>query len=168
MNTTLLPTHSLNDKWNLYYHLPDNKNWDLDSYKTIIGNMNYVEETIAINNAITEESIRSCMFFLMRKDITPLWEDKNNRCGGCFSYRILNKIVPNVWKNLIYMCCGESLTVNPEHNKHVNGITISPKKSFCIVKIWMNTIEFQDPEIIKPLKNLPMQGCIFKKHEPEF
>ena len=27
--------------------------------------------------------------------------------------------------------------------KDINGITISPKKSFCIVKIWMKSLNFQ-------------------------
>ena len=25
------PKHDLNDKWNLYYHLPDDKTWDISS-----------------------------------------------------------------------------------------------------------------------------------------
>ena len=28
-------THMLNDNWNMYYHLPDDKNWELSSYKKI-------------------------------------------------------------------------------------------------------------------------------------
>jgi hypothetical protein len=66
------------------------------------------------------------------------------------------------------MLCGESLCVEPELNKHINGITISPKKNFCIVKIWLDTTAYQDPTFVKQINNLPIQGCLFKRHEPEF
>jgi hypothetical protein len=162
------PKYGLNDKWNLYYHLPDNKNWDITSYTTILGDIQSAEEVIALNKHIPEAVIAKCMLFLMRSGITPMWEDPKNRTGGCFSYRILNKQVPDVWKNLFLLACGETLTTNKAHACHINGITISPKKNFCIVKIWLDTTKYQDPTIIRQILNLPVQGCLFKKHEPEF
>jgi len=162
------PKYNLNDKWNLYYHLPDDKKWDLSSYTIILGDIHTAEQVIALNEAIPEQLVRTCMFFLMRKGITPMWEDPQNRKGGCFSYRISNKQVYDVWKTLVYICCGETLTTHTKNHKYINGITISPKKNFCIVKIWLNTTEYQDPTFIKQIMNLPVQGCLFKKHEPEF
>ena len=108
------------------------------------------------------------MLFVMREGITPMWEDPKNRSGGCFSYKIVNKQVYEVWTTLFYLLCGESLCVDPKLNKHINGITISPKKNFCIIKIWLDTANFQDPNIITTIPNLLKQGCLFKKHEPEF
>jgi hypothetical protein len=162
------PINALNDKWNLYYHLPDDKNWDLKSYTTIMGDIQTAEEVIALNESIPDQVIKSCMLFLMRKGITPMWEDPRNRTGGCFSYRILNKQVPHLWRMLMQLTCGETLATNAKYNNHINGITISPKKNFCIVKIWMDTTLYQDCAIIKSIENLPVQGCLFKKHEPEF
>ena len=162
------PKHVLNDKWNLYYHLPDDKNWDITSYTTILGDIEEADQVIAINDLLPEPVIRSCMLFLMRKGIAPMWEDPKNRVGGCFSYRVLNKQVGDIWKTLVYLACGETLTTNPAHHRHINGITISPKKNFCIIKIWLDTTEYQDPIFIKQITNLPVQGCLFKKHEPEF
>jgi len=162
------PKYFLNDKWNLYYHLPDDKNWDISSYTTILGDIQSAEEVIALNKQIPEPVIAKCMLFLMRGGIAPMWEDPKNRTGGCFSYRILNKQVADVWRTLVYLCCGESLTTKAELSGHINGITISPKKNFCIVKIWMDTTAYQDPAIIKQIMNLPIQGCLFKRHEPEF
>jgi len=161
-------THVLIGKWNLYYHLPSDTKWDLSSYTVILGNISSADQIVALNESIPEQVVKFCMLFVMRQGITPMWEDPKNRVGGCFSYKIPNKIVCDVWKTLLYLCCGESLTVKPEHSKYVNGITISPKKNFCIVKIWMNTLELQDPTIIRQISNLPIQGCLFKKHEPEF
>jgi hypothetical protein len=162
------PKYELNDKWNLYYHLPDDKNWDASSYTTILGDIQFAEEVMAINKFMPEQVIMRCMLFLMRKGIAPMWEDPKNRVGGCFSYRILNKQVAEVWRILLMLTCGETLTTNLAHSKHINGITISPKKNFCIVKIWLDTTAFQDPAFIKQIVNLPIQGCLFKRHEPEF
>jgi hypothetical protein len=97
-----------------------------------------------------------------------MWEDARNRNGGCFSYKVINKQVFEVWRNLFYMLCGENLCTESELNRHINGITISPKKNFCIIKIWLENCSVQDPGIIIPIQNLSKQGCLFKKHAPEF
>tara|TARA_B100000927_G_scaffold222359_1_gene182276 strand:- start:142 stop:657 length:516 start_codon:yes stop_codon:yes gene_type:complete len=158
--------YKLYDKWNLYYHLPDNKNWDLSSYTILLNHINSVEEVIALNDKIGNKIITNTMLFLMRDGITPRWEDTKNRNGGCFSFKVSNKNADQVWKSLFYLTCGENLLKS--QNELVNGITISPKKNFCIVKIWMSNTTVQDPNIIVPVDNISIQGCLFKKHEPEF
>jgi hypothetical protein len=43
------------------------------------------------------------------------------------------------------------------------------KKNFCIVKVWMTNCEHQNPQVVtSDVKNLIPQGCLFKKHTPEF
>lgn len=155
-------------KWDLYYHLPHDKNWDLSSYKMIMSKISTVDETIAINERLPENVIKYSMLFAMRSGITPMWEDPKNRNGGCFSFKVINKQIYEVWKALFCALCGETLCVNKENNKHVNGITISPKRSFCIIKIWLNECSLQDPGVIIDIPNLQKQGCLFKKHAPEF
>jgi hypothetical protein len=170
MDAVSIPTqlHLLNDKWNMYYHLPTNKSWDLASYTVLMDNINSVENVIELNHKINDYVVRNCMLFVMRAGITPMWEDPKNRNGGCFSYKVGNKNVPEVWKHLFYYLCGESICDKSEHCTHVNGITISPKKNFCIIKIWLSNTNLQDPGCIVSIPNLSKQGCLFKKHEPEF
>lgn len=162
------PPHTLIGKWDLYYHLPHDKNWNVSSYKKILEEIDNVEKLIAINEVIPENIIKNCMLFVMRKGITPMWEDPKNRKGGCFSFKVINKQVHAVWKSLFYSMCGETLCVDKKHNPLINGITISPKKNFCIIKIWLENCSVQDPNIIISIPNLVKQGCLFKKHEPEF
>lgn len=162
------PKNGLTDKWNLYYHLPQDKSWDLSSYKLIMGNIDSAEKIIALNEAFQDNIIRNCMLFVMRDGITPMWEDPQNRNGGCFSFKILNKIVPAIWKALLCVLCGETLLTDPKRIKNINGMTISPKKSFSIVKIWMADCSIQDPGFITNVPNLSKQGVLFKKHAPEF
>lgn len=170
MDTKCCPTqlHNLNDKWDMYYHLPNNKDWSLDSYSIIHKSIDNMETVIKINDNFNDLVIKNCMLFVMKNGITPMWEDPMNRNGGCFSYKINNKFVVNIWKVLFYLLAGNSICKIPENNKYVNGITISPKKNFCIVKIWFSVSSLQDPEIIQEIDNLSSQGCLFKRHEPEF
>ena len=160
--------HRLHDNWNVYYHLPQDKNWALTSYVPIIECMDTAEKVMVLNDAISDNIIKYCMLFAMKQGITPMWEDKKNRTGGCFSYKVINRVVPDVWRELMYKMCGNTLTVNRDHMHLVNGITISPKKNFSIVKVWMTDCSLQDPMCIENIPHLVKNGCMFRKHEPEF
>tara|TARA_B100001173_G_C15985051_1_gene546330 strand:+ start:916 stop:1317 length:402 start_codon:yes stop_codon:yes gene_type:complete len=131
-------------------------------------NIDNAEAVKSLNSQIKNGIIKNTMLFVMRSHITPLWEDPNNRKGGCFSFKVLNRQVSDIWKNLLCALCGETLCIDNTKNEHINGITISPKKNFCIVKVWMNCCNIQDPNFIIDIPNLSKNGCIFKRHEPEF
>mgnify|MGYP003333614236 FL=1 len=54
MNKVDIPTleHALDGKWDLYYHLPHDKNWELSSYNVIMGSIDTVEKVISLNETI--------------------------------------------------------------------------------------------------------------------
>jgi hypothetical protein len=156
------------DKWNLYYHLPQNKSWDLSSYELILGEIDTADKLVAIVEELPINVMKYCMLFVMRDGITPMWEDPKNRNGGFFSYKVANKFVPEVWKTLFYGLCGETLSTIPKYNRLITGITVSPKKSFCIVKIWLTDLSMQDGNVIIDVPNLTKHGVAFKPHKPEF
>ena len=157
-------THNkLYDKWTLWAHLPHDIDWTLKSYKQI-STINTVEQTIVLYETLPEKMINNCMLFLMRNGINPMWEDPKNVKGGCFSYKI-HKNIATVWKNLSYTLVGESLTEDKNIRPNINGITISPKKSFCIIKIWLANCDNQNPKVISEIiGGITSQGCLFKKH----
>lgn len=155
-------------KWDLYYHLPQNKNWDLASYKYLMQDIDSAEKLVAIVEELPLNVMKACMLFVMRNGVTPMWEDPKNRNGGFFSYKVINKYVPEVWKSLFYALCGETLCSIPKYRKLINGITISPKKSFCIIKIWMTDLSMQDASVFVDIPNLCKNGVAFKEHKPEF
>ena len=131
--------------------------------------MKSVEESIALMETIPDVLVKNCMLFLMKDGVKPIWEDPKNRDGGCFSYKISNKLVYDVWKELSYVLVGETISSQPSFVTNVTGITISPKKNFCIIKIWMSNCSNQNPGIVtSDVKNIMSQGCIFKKHTPEY
>ena len=159
--------HALSGSWTLWSHLPHDTDWSLNSY-TKICQFNTVEEAVAVTEMLPPKLIVNCMLFLMRTGISPIWEDVRNRNGGCFSYKVGNKTVANTWKYLAYALVGETLAIDPKHNAIINGITISPKKNFCIIKIWLSTCTYQNPNIIGEIKDISSHGCLFKQHIPEY
>jgi len=161
------PNFPLFDKWVLWAHLPHDTDWSLKSYKNI-AEIESIENILRLYSNIPEILVKNCMLFLMRKGVSPTWEDKKNRDGGCFSYKINNKSVHSVWKKLSFILVGETLSKDPKFISKVTGITISPKKAFCIIKIWMSTCSYQDPSKIRIFEGLSSHGCIFKRHKPEY
>ena len=160
--------NKLSDKWTLWAHLPHDTDWSIKSYKQIFTVSN-VEETIAITETLPPILVQNCMLFWMREGIKPTWEDPKNRNGGCFSYKVVNKTVFDCWKELTYSTLGNTISKQMSFVDKVTGFTISPKKNFCIVKIWMADCSNQNPAIVtNEVKGIVSQGCIFKKHAPEY
>jgi hypothetical protein len=157
------PSNKLNDSWTLWAHLPHDIDWTIKSYKPIM-TFSSAEEAVALCETLPNKMIKNCMLFLMRKGIQPVWEDAKNKNGGCFSYKVNNKSVPEAWKNLSYSLIGETLTEDMGLLSQINGITISPKKSFCIIKIWTAGCSYQNPGVILKIPELTTHGCLFKKH----
>lgn len=166
-NNANLKYNVLQDKWNYFLHLHDNKDWSIKSYIKLVSFDN-IELSILLNDEIHYDLIKKSMMFLMKDGIQPMWEDKYNKNGGCFSYKVLNKDIEQVWKRVYFHLIGCTITKDICHYKYINGITLSPKKKFCILKIWMNTCEFKDPDMFINIENLDSQGCLFKKHCPEY
>ena len=147
----------------MWAHLPHDTDWSVNSYQKIV-TFESVEEAAGLVKALPEAMVRNCMLFLMRAGIHPTWEDKKNRDGGCFSYKVSNKDVLGVWRELVYRVAGECLTDDAAVRADVNGVTISPKKNFCIIKVWMGSCRFQDASVMHDVKGITRTGCLFKRH----
>ena len=158
--------HTLSDTWACWAHLPNDNNWDLNGYKKIY-TFNTVEDSILLNEHLGEDLLKKCMIFLMKDGINPMWEDSKNRNGGSFSYKVSNKHIHKIWRKMYYMLLGKTIS-NEKIYSIINGITISPKKNFCILKIWLSSCDNKNPDIIKNIEGLNQNGCLFKKHNPEF
>lgn len=158
---------SLTSKWVLWVHLPTSNDWqNINSYENVC-TFEYLEEVIALMELIPAALIENCMLFLMKEGIKPMWEDPKNIKGGCFAYKIHNKHIVEAWKTLSYVVTGDTVSNNNAFNATINGITISPKKQFCIMKIWTSGCNFQSPNVISSTDLtgvLSKQGCLFKNH----
>ena len=144
--------HVLNNKWSLYYHLINNNDWSIDSYQKLI-EFDNLEQTIENYKYIDEDILKKTMLFLMRENINPKWEDENNINGASYSFKIQNKNITNVWKNISYSLVSENLL--SENTDKINGISVSPKKFFCILKIWIKDTTLSNAKFLNDnLKNL--------------
>tara|TARA_B110000208_G_C11653934_1_gene389055 strand:+ start:68 stop:628 length:561 start_codon:yes stop_codon:yes gene_type:complete len=161
--------YKLNTKWICWYHDPFSKKWSIDSYVQL-----YKLETI-LNTAIFKNSLltilpklESNMYFVMRQIddniIYPVWEDKNNRDGGVWSFKVSNKIVFNVWITLLIYLTGETMLSDSNNYNNINGISISPKKNFSIIKIWTRTKIVVDEFSPDFKKMLSFSDGIYKNH----
>lgn len=135
----------LNDIWSFYFHDPNDNNWNYESYVKIC-DISTVEEFVKLNHLV-KDKIHGGMFFLMREYVFPCWDDENNIKGGCISLKIANTDVASIWTTLAYRLLGETLLKDPMHVEfwnHVNGISISTKKYYCILKVWMKDVIIND------------------------
>jgi translation initiation factor 4E len=160
--------HPLSNKWTLWNHLPHETDWSINGYK-VVDTVNTVEQTVGLCKAIPPVLPQTSMLYFMKNNIKPIWEDVNNRRGGCFSYQIPSNVVADVWTRLCFALTGNTLSDNSQCMATINGITVSPKKKFCIIKIWMSGCNYQDPNvIINSIPGLTSHGCLFKKFDPEY
>ena len=170
LNTTI-PTgtsgrHMLNTAWCLWGHLPQDSDWTIGSYRKL-HTFNSVEEIIALNETLTASDvlIKYCMLFLMREGIEPIYEDPRNKNGGYFSYKVTNRIVIDTWKQFTYSMVGETVSRNSGFNRAITGLTISPKKNFCILKLLMTNCDYTNPESVgNQIYGISPIGCRFKRH----
>lgn len=155
--------HMLNNSWTLWAHLPNISDWSLKSYTPIM-DINSVEKLLQLNKIIEDKVITHCMLFLMKNQIKPTWEDPSNKHGGSISFKVTNDTVVDVWKRLTMLICGETISESNSFINDITGLTISPKKSFCIIKIWLASTKFEDNISLVDIEGIKNDEYIFKKH----
>jgi hypothetical protein len=141
----LLAHHNADSNWNFnsYHHVTTLKTWEdisklfntlnLTNYKSNIGNFD---------------------FFIMKNEISPLWEDEENRCGSICSIKIDTlKDGYNILKTIFFNVCNNTLMNISKNNvpnwNIINGVSFSCKKienvsstveqDYSMIKIWFKT-----------------------------
>jgi hypothetical protein len=137
----------LNDTWSMYFHDPYDIEWDENSYKLIL-NISTVDDFINCFIAFKELFTKG-MFFFMRMDIMPMYEDELNQNGGCFSFKVVQEDLEERFFNILANIFGENIGINDEICENINGISISPKKFFYIIRIWIRDKKYAKREYYK-------------------
>jgi hypothetical protein len=127
--------HYLNDIWCLYFHDPYDIEWDNSSYK-LIATISTVEDFVQYYNAFKPLFYKG-MFFLMRTDVMPRWEDELNANGGCFSFKVMYNDLNDKWFSFCANLLGENLGIDENMSQNINGVSISPKKNYYIIRVWI-------------------------------
>lgn len=154
----------LDNSWVIWYHDQGN-DWTMNGFKKLY-EIKTIEDFWEIYTKLNNYVILKGMFFLMRKNIEPRWETKENIDGGCWSYKINKNESFLSWLYLSMFLCGETLIKDIENKDVINGISISPKKNFCIIKIWNNdNTKKNNTLLIDKINNLNLSQCLYKAHK---
>jgi hypothetical protein len=157
--TSQNPTHT---PWTLWYHAIEDSNWTKDTYTKVV-DIYSVEQFITVFHQFS--SFTKGMFFLMRKDIFPQWEDESNINGGYWSYKIGKNVSEKAWYELAASCIGECLTINPDNMVNINGISYSPKINNVIIKILNRWADKNDAsQLTEKIENLHPSTSQYKPH----
>ena len=109
------------------------------------------------------------MFFIMREDIFPTWEDPDNRLGGCVSFKVVSDNILEAWNKLFLYLISENITNEENLYTEINGISIAPKKEFNIIKIWLKNDNFRYKTLIKNIEpHFHLEDSLYRKHELEY
>ena len=158
----------INSKWALWYHsITDNK-WTKESYKKIM-NINNILDYHFLKTNFEQQHLQNGMFFIMREDISPTWEDPDNRLGGCISFKVFSKDIVEAWNKLFLKLISEDITTETDCWEEINGISISPKKEFNIIKIWLRNDTKTFKTLVKEINPyFKLDDSLYKKHELEY
>ena len=120
-------------EWNLWYHY-DKDNWKIDGFKNIY-NISTIEDFWQLyNNWDKINGVNQRHYFLMQKNIDPMWEDPINRKGGCWSYKVHENQSQELWDDLSVYLVTEKLS---KKENDITGLSICLKKNnYSVIKIW--------------------------------
>lgn len=134
----------LNDIWTMYFHDPNDPNWTNSSYVNM-GNISTIDEFWNHFNTLKDNAHKG-MFFLMREHVFPCWDDPFNINGGCLSIKVLKEDMYSFLEDVCIKILGESMLTGSKSDMWncINGVSSSPKKHFCIIKIWLKNDEINN------------------------
>lgn len=157
--------HKLNTNFTLYFHDPLSYNWTLESYIKI-ADITTIESYWKVIHLL-KENLHLGMFFLMKDGISPLWDESNNNYS--FSLKVLKNESLSYWNYMNSYFLGGTF-LNSEYNDNednintINGITISPKKNFCIIKIWLSEVLNENVRLAYKIPDKYKGDIVIKKY----
>ena len=151
----------LKNEYRLWFHNLDTNDWSFKSYQEIYKINNICDFWKVYNN---HYSLKSGMFFLMKSNIKPLYEAKENKNGGNWSMKIYDNNYNNIFKCWLDLSMDLIGNILDEKNI-VNGISISYKNKFYIIKIWINDSNLSDLNNINIDEKFKKYNILFNKYK---
>ncbi len=159
--------HPINRTWVLWYHDP-NSSYSKDSCD-IIGSFKNVEDFWRFYYQLKPSQLQNGMFFLAIEGYYPSWE--NNIDGGSWSFKIDKKEISHAWTKLSIHLISENFlkfentSVKDLYNEII-CISISPKKTFSIFKVWIKDDSKKDLLVFrKDLPYLNHEEAVYRTHK---
>ena len=163
-----MENYKTNSQWCLWFHSLNNEKWTKESYKNLF-KINNLFDYHFLKNTFEKQHLQNGMFFVMRDDIFPTWEDPDNRLGGCISYKVDSDNILDSWNKLLLYLISENIVVKLDLFSEINGISIAPKKEFNIIKIWIRNDKLNYKNLVKDINPyFEIEKSLYKKHELEY
>ena len=157
--------YQLNTNWCLWYHSINDTNWKNNSYKNLYTIQN-LYDIKSLQDTIQKIHLQNSMFFIMRENIFPTWEDPDNREGCCISFKIPSNNLKEQWDLIVSSVVTEDILKDTNNFEYLNGISISPKKEFNIIKLWLRNMDENYNESLKEYEPyFTKEKALIKKHE---
>jgi len=155
----------LNTPWTLWYHAITDKSWIKNSYKELY-TVDNVYALRSLHDTLLRHHLQNGMFFLMRDDVFPTWEDPDNREGCCVSYKVSGDVLKEQWDFIVNQVVGENILQDESMVQEVTGVSIAPKKEFNVIKIWLRHMHSDYTEVLKEYETcFTKDKALVKKHD---
>lgn len=159
VSSTPIQFHS---KWSLWYH-HSLDNWSINGYRKIYEFNDMENFWRFFNNINCIGGINKLHFFLMRENITPVYEDDANIRGGAWSAIVSLESAEESFIDLAMSAIGETISDIPSD---ITGISINVKSGVSVIKIWNSNRANGKTAKISQVKN--KQGQVIYKPHPTY
>lgn len=144
--------------WNIWYHHTLN-DWTLTGYNKIYSISTIREYWDFYNNINLIDELQNLHLYFMRDNITPIWEDPNNKNGGVWSILVSSDKAFELWEKL-----SVDLVSNIIFDESINGISINQKNNVFIIKIWNNNKNLKNSTKLPSYLNV-FGNIIYRPHK---
>ena len=157
----------LSSVYNLWTHDTCNKDWSIKTYTKILSFATAQDFWKVLNN-FDKLFWQSNNIFIMRNNIEPTWETIDNRNGGTCAIKIPDSHALAAFEDII-----TRIVVDDDNiikNNDITGLSISPKSSFFVIKIWNGDKKYDLSKTLdlNYLKKYGDLEIIYKQNEPEY
>ena len=80
------------------------------------------------------------------------------------SFKIYKKDIYDAWIQLVVNLISENLLKETKNFNKINGISISPKKTFSIMKIWFRDNSINEAKYLNQMDKFNYEESIYKEH----
>lgn len=127
----------LPDIWQFFLHHPCERDWTLSSYKVCGRPCSSAEDFWLIMNSVTRV-IERTMIFVMRDGVMPVWDDPACIDGTLVSILVAYEKAAEAFGQTAMRALGETLVKPGSGSIEVVGVSLSPKRLHCVLKIWLS------------------------------
>jgi hypothetical protein len=126
----------LEHSWNIFFHDYMDSDWSRESYE-ILGTTSTIIQFWTMFNII-KQKINTGMFFFMKNGVFPKWDDNHEKKFSFLTIKVLKEKVPDFCEYILVRLLSGNIIRDKNINQNVvDGISVSPKKNFCIFKVWI-------------------------------